>query len=153
MGSETEDVGPSGAVWLGDHCKLWVAYWVGDEVGQVGGDDEGGEGVLGVGPVPHLLLLLNVAREEQARHTAGYQTTPVWFLWQLSHGLLSSPVFAQKVSPRQWQPRRGQPQCELEDKPRHWRAQCKDGNLSSCSGGNHTLVGGVWSKVMLLLFN
>jgi len=67
--SETEDVEPSSAVWLDDHCNLWV----GDEVGQVGGDDEGGEGVLGVGPVHHLLLLLNVAREEQARHTAGYQ--------------------------------------------------------------------------------
>ena len=71
--SETEDVEPSGAVWLGDHCKLWVAYWVGDEVGQVGGDDEGGEGVLGVGPVHHLLFVLNIAREEQARHAAGYQ--------------------------------------------------------------------------------
>merc|ERR1712179_628592 len=77
------------------------------------GDDEGGGGVFGVGPVPHLLLLLNVAREEQARHTAGYQTTPVWFLWQLTHGLLSSPVFAQKGRRRRRQPRRGQSQCEL----------------------------------------
>ena len=67
--SETEDVDPSGPVWLDDHCNLWVS----DEVGKVGGDDEGGEGVLGVGPVPHLQLLLNIAREEQARHTAGYQ--------------------------------------------------------------------------------
>merc|ERR1712062_949925 len=70
MGSEAEDVEPPGAVWLDDHCYLWV----GAEVGQVGGDDEGGEGVLGVGPVPPLLLLLNVAREEQGRHTACNQT-------------------------------------------------------------------------------
>merc|ERR1711936_1263699 len=68
--SEAEDVEPPGAVWLDDHCYLWV----GDEVEQVGGDDEGGEGVLGVGPVPPLLLLLNIAREEQGKHTAGYQT-------------------------------------------------------------------------------
>merc|ERR1711936_846653 len=74
-----------------------------EEVEQVGGDDEGGEGVLGVGPVPPLLLLLNIAREEQARHTAGYQTTPVWFLWQLSHGLLSS-LFAQKGRRKRRQP-------------------------------------------------
>merc|ERR1712203_462544 len=100
MGSETEDVEPSGAVWLDDHCNLWV----GDEVGQVGGDDEGGDGVLRVGPVPPLLLLLNIAREEQARHTAGYQTTSVWFLWQLTHGLLSSLVFAQKGRRRRRQP-------------------------------------------------
>merc|ERR1712029_1075966 len=44
MGSETEDVEPSGAVWLDDHCNLRV----GDEVEEVSGDDEGGEGVLGV---------------------------------------------------------------------------------------------------------
>ena len=67
--SDREDVEPPGAVWLDDHCYLWV----GDEVEQVGGDDEGGEGVLRVGPVPPLLLLLNVAREEQGGHTAGYQ--------------------------------------------------------------------------------
>jgi len=82
--SETEDVEPSGAVWLDDHCNLRV----GDEVEEVGGDDEGGEGLLGVGPVPGLQLLPNLARQEQARHTADYQTTPVWFLWQLPHGLL-----------------------------------------------------------------
>merc|ERR1712088_826706 len=129
MGSETEDVEPSGAVWLDDHCNLWV------------------------GPVPPLLLLLNTAREEQARHTAGYQTTSVWFLWQLTHGLLSSPVFAQKGRGRWRQPRGQCCRCELEDEPGHWRTQCKDGKLSSCAGGDHTLVGGVWSKVMLLLFN
>merc|ERR1711910_211211 len=56
--SEAEDVEPPGAVWLDDHRFLWV----GDEVG----------------PVPPLLLLLNIAREEQGRHTAGYQTAPVW---------------------------------------------------------------------------
>merc|ERR1712200_354180 len=89
MGSETEDVDPSGPVWLDDHCNLWVS----DEVGKVGGDDEGGEGVIGVGPVPPLLLLSNLARKGQARHTADYQTTPVWFFWQLPHGLLST-IFA-----------------------------------------------------------
>ena len=78
--SETEDVEPSGAVWLDDHCYLWV----GDEVGQVGGDDEGGEGVLGVGPVPPLLLLLDIARKEQARHTAGYQVMHDFFYKTLS---------------------------------------------------------------------
>ena len=52
--SETEDVEPSGAVWLDDHCNLWV----GDEVGQVGGGAEGGKGVLGVDPVPPLLVTL-----------------------------------------------------------------------------------------------
>merc|ERR1711936_51090 len=146
--SDKEDVEPPGAVWLDDHCYLWV----GDEVGQVGGDDEGGEGVLGVGPVPPLLLLLNVAREEQGRHTAGYQTAPVWFLWQITHCLLPSPVFAQKGRGRWWQPRRGQcRRCELEDESGHWGTQCKSGKLSSCSGGNCTLVGGVWSKVMFLL--
>merc|ERR1712007_220211 len=99
--SETEDMEPSGAVWLDDCCNLWV----GDKVGQVGDVPDGGEGVLGVGPVHHLLLLLNIAREEQARHTAGYQTTPVWFLWQLTHGLLSS-LFAQKGRRKRRQPRR-----------------------------------------------
>ena len=67
--SETEDVEPSGAVWLDDHCNLRV----GDEVEEVGGDDEGGEGLLGVGPVPGLQLLPSLARQEQARHTADYQ--------------------------------------------------------------------------------
>ena len=67
--SETEDVEPSSAVWLDDHCSLRV----GDEVEEVGGDDEGGEGLLGVGPVPGLQLLPNLARQEQARHTADYQ--------------------------------------------------------------------------------
>jgi len=57
--------------------------------GKVGGDDEGGEGLLRVGSVPGLLLLPDFARQEQARHTADYQTTPVWFLWQLPHDLLS----------------------------------------------------------------
>merc|ERR1712200_203502 len=128
MGSEAEDVEPPGAVWLDDHCYLWV------------------------GPVPPLLLLLIVAREEQGRHTAGYQTAPVWFLWQITHGLLPRPVSAQKGRGRWWQPCRGQScRCELEDKSGHWRTQCKSGKLSSCSGGNYTLVGGVWSKVMLLL--
>merc|ERR1712108_23696 len=42
-----------------------------------------------VGSVPGLLLLPDFARQEQARHTADYQTTPVWFLWQLPHDLLS----------------------------------------------------------------
>merc|ERR1711902_475352 len=125
-----EDVEPPGAVWLDDHCYLWV----GDEVGQVGGDDEGGEGVLGVGPVLPLLLLLNVAREEQGRHTAGYQTAPVWFLWQITHGLLPSPVFAQKGHGRWRQPCCGQCcRCELENKSGHWGTQCKSGKLSSCS--------------------
>jgi len=55
---------------LDDHCNLWV----GDEVKQVGGDDEGGEGVLRVVTVPHILLLLSFEGEEQARHTSGYQT-------------------------------------------------------------------------------
>jgi len=54
---------------LDDHCNLWV----GDEVKQVGGDDEGGEGVLRVVTVPHILLLLSFEGEEQARHTSGYQ--------------------------------------------------------------------------------
>jgi len=108
--SETEDVDPSGPVWLDDHCNLWVS----DEVGKVGGDDEGGEGVLGVGPVPPLLLLSNLARKGQARHTADYQTTPVWFLWQFPHGLLSS-IFAPKGRGR-WRKPRSQCQCELKDK-------------------------------------
>merc|ERR1712172_460741 len=111
MGSDTDNVEPSGAVWLDDLCSLWVY----DEVGKVGGDDEGGEGcgeggeggegaddevqkvsghdesgegVLGVEPVPLLLILPNCARQEQAGHTAEYQTAPMWFLWQLPHGLL-----------------------------------------------------------------
>merc|ERR1712226_1723777 len=92
MGSESEDVEPSGVLWLDDHCNLWV----GDEVKQVGGDDEGGEGVLRLVPVPHILLLLSFEGEEQARHTSGYQTTPVWVLWQLTNGLLSGPIFAPK---------------------------------------------------------
>ena len=84
--SETEDVDPSGPVWLDDHCNLRVS----DEVGKVGGDDEGGEGVLGVGPVPPLLLLSNLARKGQARHTADYQVmhhfygTPSKFLRPLN---------------------------------------------------------------------
>ena len=60
---------PSGAVWLDDCCNLWV----GNEVGQVGDVPNDGEGVLGVDPVHHLLLLLNIARDEQARHTEGSQ--------------------------------------------------------------------------------
>merc|ERR1712210_246348 len=63
--SETEDMEPSGAVWLDDCCNLWV----GNEVGQVGDVPNDGEGVLGVDPVQYLLLLLNIARDEQARHT------------------------------------------------------------------------------------
>merc|ERR1712150_85217 len=66
---ESEDVEPSVALWLDDHCNLWV----GDEVKQVGCDDEGGEGVLRVVTVPHILLLLSFEGEEQARHTSGYQ--------------------------------------------------------------------------------
>merc|ERR1711910_159909 len=112
MGSESEDVEPSGALWLDDHCNLWV----GDEVKQVGGDDEGGEGVLRLVPVPHILLLLSFEGEEQARHTAGYQTTPVWVLWQLTNGLLS--IFAPKKGRGRW--RQCQCQCELEDKSGHW---------------------------------
>merc|ERR1712111_290083 len=112
MGSETEDVEPSGAVWLGDHCNLGV-----------GGDDEGGEGLLGVGPVPGLQLLPNLARQEQARHTADYQTTPVLFLWQLPHGLLPC-IFAKKGFGRWWQPSCGQCRCELKDKSGHRRTQC-----------------------------
>merc|ERR1712112_24977 len=149
MGSESEDVEQSGVLWLDGHCNLWV----GDEVKQVGGDDEGGEGVLRLVPVLNLLLLLSFEGEEQARHTAGYQTTPVWVLWQLTNGLLSGPIFAPKKGRARW--RQCQCQCELEDKSGHW-TQCKDGKLSSqcCrGGGDNTLVGGVWSKkVILLLF-
>merc|ERR1711972_1111065 len=115
MGSETEDVEPSGAVWLDDHCNL------------------------GVGPVPGLQLLPNLARQEQARHTADYQTTPVWFLWQFPDGLLPC-IFAKKGFGRWWQPRFGQCRCELEDKSGHWRTQCKDGKLSSFSGGDYIVV-------------
>merc|ERR1711918_90879 len=138
---ESEDVEPSGALWLDDHCNLWV----GDEVKQVGGDDEGGEGVLRLVTVPHILLLLSFEGEEQARHTSGYQTTPVWVLWQLTNGLLSGPISATKKGRARW--RQCQCQCELEDKSGHW-TQCKDGKLSSqCGGGgDNTLVGGVWSK-------
>merc|ERR1712008_194538 len=142
MGSEREYVEPSGAVRLDDHCNLRV----GDEVGKVGGDDEGGEGVLGVGPVPDLLLLLNIARQEQARHTADYQTAPVWFLRQLTHGLLSS-IFASKGCGRWWEPRCAQSRCQLEDKSGHWSAQCKDGTLSSFSEGDYIVVGRVWTKM------
>merc|ERR1711964_817980 len=85
------------------------------------------------GSVPGLLLLSNFARQEQARHTADYQTTPVCFLWQLPHDLLSC-IFAEKGCGRWWQPR-GQCQCELEDKSGHRWTQCKDGKLSSISGG------------------
>ena len=74
--SDTGDVEPSGPVWLDEHCNLWV----GDEVGKVGGDDEGGEGVLGVKPVPPLLFLPIIARQEQARHTADYQVMHK-YLW------------------------------------------------------------------------
>merc|ERR1712192_12074 len=124
---DTDDVDPSGAVWLDDHCNLWV----GDEVGKVGGDggkvvnevkkvcgdDEGGEGVLRVEPVPPLLILPNFARQEQARHTADYQTAPVWFLWELPHGLLST-IFASKGRGRWRKPCCGQCRCrcELKDK-------------------------------------
>merc|ERR1712233_224672 len=82
---ESEDVEPSVALWLDDHCNLWV-----------GGDDEGREGVLRVVTVPHILLLLSFEGEEQARRTSGYQTTPVWVLWKLTNGLLSGPIFAPK---------------------------------------------------------
>merc|ERR1712037_208349 len=111
--SETEDMEPSGAVWLDDCCNLWI----GNEVGQVGDVPNDGEGVLGVDPVHHLLLLLNIAREEQARHTAGSQTTPVWFLWQLTQGLLSSPVFTSKGCRRRRQPCRGQCRCSQVPRP------------------------------------
>merc|ERR1712032_1218523 len=60
------------------------------------------------------LLLSNLARKGQARHTADYQTTPVWFLWQLPHGLLST-IFAPKGRGR-WRKPRGQCRCELKDK-------------------------------------
>jgi len=68
--SDTDDVDPFSAVWLDDLCNLWE---VGDEVRKVSSDDEGGEGVLGFKPVPPLLILSNIARQEQARHTADYQ--------------------------------------------------------------------------------
>merc|ERR1712233_288141 len=108
---ESEDVEPSVALWLDDHCNLWV----GDEV-------------LQVVTVPHILLLLSFEGEEQARHTSGYQTTPVWVLWKLTNGLLSGPIFAPKKGRGRW--RQCQCQCELEDKSGHW-TQCKDGKLSS----------------------
>merc|ERR1712008_119162 len=139
MGSEREYVEPSGAVRLDDHCNLRV----GDEVGKVGGDDEGGEGVLGVGPVP--VLLLNIARQEQARHTTGYQTAPVWFLRQLTHGLLSS-IAASKGCGR-WRQPRSQSRCQLENKSGHWSTQCKDRKLSSFSEGDYIVVGRVWTKM------
>merc|ERR1711971_1162548 len=122
MGSGTDNVDPSGAVWLDDHCNLWV----GDEVGKVGGeasgddkvrkvngDDEGGEGVLGVRPVPPLLILPYAARQKQAGHTADYQTAPVWFLWQLPHGLLST-IFATKGRGRWRKPCYAQCQCQCQ---------------------------------------
>merc|ERR1712013_382866 len=62
----------------------------------VGGDDEGGEGVSRLEPVPSILILHNVARQEQAGHTAGHQTAPVRVLRQLSNGLLST-IFASKA--------------------------------------------------------
>merc|ERR1711890_132395 len=51
------------------------------------------------------------------------------FLWQLTNGLLSGPIFATKKGRGRW--RQCQCQCELEDKSGHWRTQCKDGKLSS----------------------
>merc|ERR1712150_428979 len=142
---ESEDVEPSVVLWLDDHCNLWVC----DEVKQVGGDDEGGDGVLRLVSVLNLLLLLSFEGEGQARHTSGYQTTPVWVLWQLTNGLLSGPIFAPKKGRGRW--RQCQCQCELEDKSGHWGTQCKDGKLSSqCGGGgDNTLVGGVWSKKVI----
>merc|ERR1712107_64733 len=54
---------------MGDHGYLGV-----------GGDDEGGEGVPRVKPVPSILILHNVTRQEQAGHTAGHQAAPVRLL-------------------------------------------------------------------------
>merc|ERR1711971_1247728 len=123
MGIDTDDVEPSGAVWLHDHCNLWVGDEVGKvsgddegESGEVCGDDEGGEGVLGVKSVPPLLILSYIARLEQARHTTDYQTAAVWFLRQLPHGLLST-IFASKGRGRWRKPcAQCQCRCELEDK-------------------------------------
>merc|ERR1712147_255244 len=69
----------------------------------VGGDDQGGEGVSRLEPVPSFLIVHNVTRQEQAGHTAGHQTAPVRLLRQLSNGLLST-IFASKSSKEQRQP-------------------------------------------------
>merc|ERR1719266_3271430 len=87
----------------------------------VGGDDEGGEGVSRLEPVPSILILHNVTRQEQAGHTAGHQAAAVWLLRQLSNGLLST-IFASKSSHEQQQPC-GRCQCELADKSGHRRTQ------------------------------
>merc|ERR1719422_2369591 len=87
-----DDVEPAGSVDVDDHGYIGV-----------GGDDEGGEGVSRLEPVPSILIVHNVTRQEQARHTAGHQKAPVRVLWQLSHGLLST-IFASKSCHEQRQP-------------------------------------------------
>merc|ERR1711910_83525 len=84
---------------------------------------EGGEGVSRLEPVPSILILHNVARQEQAGHTAGHQTAPVRLLRQLSDGLLST-LFASKSSHKQRQPC-GRCQRKLADQYGHRRTQCK----------------------------
>merc|ERR1712109_290382 len=130
MGSDADDVEPAGSVDVDDHGYLGV-----------GGDDEGGEGVSRVEPVPSILILHNVTRQEQAGHTAGhqvlqlspscrkyqkfmtvmsyFQAAPVRLLRQLSDGLLST-IFASKSSNEQQQPC-GQHQRELADQSGHRR--------------------------------
>merc|ERR1712107_220147 len=72
-------------------------------------------------PVPAILILHNVARQEQAGHTAGHQTAPVRLLRQLSDVLLST-IFASKSSYEQQQPC-GRCQRELADQSGHRRTQ------------------------------
>merc|ERR1711936_1308682 len=85
MGSDREDVEAVGVPLLGDHQRNLC---VSDEVRKVCGDDEGGKSVLRLQPVCLLLLLHSFARQKQARHPGDNQAAPVWFLWQLSSGLL-----------------------------------------------------------------
>merc|ERR1712110_685297 len=152
MGSDIEDVEAVGVPRLGDHQRnLCVSV----EVRKVCGDDEGGKSVLRLQPMCLLLLLHSFARQKQARHPGDNQTAPVWFLWQLAVGLLPT-LFAPESRGRWRQPCRQcrwqrQCRCELEDRSRHWRAQRKDRELSA--GGNNTVVGGVWTKVIFLLLN
>merc|ERR1719266_23438 len=99
----------------------------------VGGDDEGGEGVSRLEPVPSILILHNVTRQEQAGHTAGHQTAPVRLLRQLSDGLLST-IFASKNSHKQRQ-HCGRCQRKLADQSGHRRTQCKSWKLPCFSRG------------------
>merc|ERR1712038_1726186 len=151
MGSDREDVEAVGVPLLVDQQRNLC---VSDEVRKVCSDDEGGKSVLWLQPVCLLLLLHSFARQRQARHPGDNQTAPVWFLWQLALGLLPT-VFAPKGCGRWRQPCRQcrwqrQCQCELEDRSGHRRAQRKDRELSA--GGNNTVVGGVRTKVIFLLF-